>query len=168
MPILRRLKSALVTWPRSGEWVVSLAIYCGATVAIAAVALAFGLIHWQPRLGEWYLRLSVFAVPAFTEELVFRGLLVPGRDEGQSAQRAIAFGTLAFVVWHVVEATLILPGAGLFLHPAFLFCAGLLGLACAVTRYRTGSLWPAVLFHGAIVLAWQVLFGGPTVEALLH
>lgn len=168
MVLLSRLKSALTTWPKACEWAVSLAIYMLATVAIAAVAFVFGLIHWQPRLDNWPIRLSVFVLPAFTEELVFRGLLIPGRDEGQTAHRVIAFGTLAFVLWHVVEATLLLPGAGLFLHPAFLFCAGLLGLACAITRYRTNSLWPAVLFHGMIVLAWQVLFGGPTVQELLR
>ncbi|WP_443748232.1 CPBP family glutamic-type intramembrane protease [Asticcacaulis solisilvae] len=168
MPMLLRLKSALLTWPRAGEWAVSLAIYCGATVAMAAVAFVFRLVHWQPRFDVWPLRLSVFIIPAFTEELVFRGLLVPGRNEGQSPVRWIAFGTLAFVLWHVVEATIILPGAGLFLHPAFLFCAGLMGLACAVTRYRTGSLWPAVLFHGFVVFAWQVLLGGPAIQELLR
>jgi len=168
MLILSRLKSALLTWPTVREWTISSAIYCGATIAIATIAFAFGLICWQPRLGGWYLRLSVFVIPAFTEELLFRGLMIPGRDEGQGIVRAIAFGTLAFVLWHVVEAITVLPGARLFLHPAFLLCAGLLGLACAVTRYRTGSLWPAVLFHGVIVFAWQVLFGGPTVAELLH
>ncbi len=135
---------------------------------IVAVALVSGLIHWQPRLDTWPARLSVFAVPAFAEELVFRGLLVPGRGESRHAVRWIAFGALAFVLWHVIEAATILPGAGLFLHPAFLACAGLLGLACAVARYRTGSLWPAVLFHGVVVFAWQVLFGGPTVQELLR
>lgn len=173
MVIAARLKSAVLTWPRAGEWAVSMAIYCGTTVAIAVVAFAFGLIHWQPRVDSWPSHLSVFVVPAFVEELVFRGLLVPGRNEGMQdkgggAVRWIAFGTLAFVLWHVVEATLILPGARMFLHPAFLFCAGLLGLACAVTRYRTNSLWPAVLFHGLVVLAWQLLFGGPTVADLVH
>jgi predicted Abi (CAAX) family protease len=168
MRLLSRLKSALVTWPTIREWAISLAIFGGATVAIAAVAFGFGLVHWRPRLDGWPAHLSVFVVPAFTEELVFRGLLIPGREEGQAAHRAIALGILAFVLWHVAEATLILRNAALFLHPAFLVCAGLLGLACSVTRYRSGSLWPAVLFHGAIVFAWQVLFGGPTVQDLLR
>lgn len=166
--LVSRLKSALTTWPKAGAWAACLAIYCVATVAIAAVAFAFGLSHWRPRFENWPAGLSVFFVPAFTEELVFRGILIPGRDEGRAAHRAIAFGTLAFVLWHVIEATLILPRAGLFLHPAFLFCAGLLGLACAITRYRTGSLWPPILFHGTIVLAWQFLFGGPKVAELLR
>jgi len=166
--LISRLTSALTTWPSVGGWGFSFAIFGGATAAIAAVAFGFGLIRWQPRLDNWPAHLSVFIVPAFTEELVFRGLIIPGRDEGQAAHRAIAFGTLAFVLWHVVEATLVLPNAALFLHPAFLFCAGLLGLACAVTRYRSGSLWPAVLFHGVIVLAWQVLLGGPAIADLLH
>jgi len=165
--LLHRLRSALLTWPRAGEWGVCLVVCLVTTVAIVAVAVIFGLIQWQPRLNAWPAHLSVFVVPALTEELVFRGVLVPGREEGRDAVRWIAFGTLAFVLWHVVEATIILPGAQLFLHPAFLVCAGLLGLACAITRYRTGSLWPAVLFHGLIVFAWQVFFSGPTVQELL-
>jgi len=166
--LLHRLKSAFLTWPRADEWGACLAIYLMTTVAIVAIAVIFGLIHWQPRLNTWPAHLSVFVVPAFMEELVFRGLFIPGREEGRDAVRWIAFGTLAFVLWHVVEATIILPNALLFLHPAFLFCAGLLGLACAIARYRTGSLWPAVLFHGLIVFAWQVLFGGPTIADLLR
>lgn len=168
MRLLHRLKSALLTWPRAAEWGACLVVYLMTTTAIVAVAVVFELIHWQPCLDDWPARLSVFAVPAFTEELVFRGLLIPGREEGQYTVRWIAFGTLAFVLWHVIEATVILPGASLFRRPAFLFCAGLLGLACAITRYRTGSVWPAVLFHGLIVFAWQVLFGGPTVADLLR
>ena len=157
-----------MTWPRVGEWAMSAAVFSAATTAIAAVAFACGLVQWLPRLDNWPANLSVFVVPAFTEELVFRGLMIPGRNEGQGAVRWIAFGTLAFMLWHVFEATTILRGASIFLHPAFLLCAGLLGLACAVSRYRTNSVWPAVLFHGTIVLAWQALLGGPTVAELLR
>ncbi len=168
MPILSRLKSALLTWPRADEWGVSLVIYLMTATAIAAIAVVFGLIRWQPRLDLWPVHLGVFIVPAFTEELVFRGLLIPGRGESFHAHRWIALSTLAFVVWHVIEATIILRNALLFLYPAFLVCAGLLGLACAITRYRSGSLWPAVLFHGLVVFAWQVFFSGPTIADLLR
>lgn len=168
MFVLRRLRSACLTWPKAGEWLVCLMIYGVTAAAISAIGLAFGLVHWQPRFDGWSRHLGVFVIPALGEELVFRGLLVPARDEGRDAVRWIAIGTLAFVLWHVLEATAFLPGAGLFLRPAFLMCAGLLGLACAVTRWYARSLWPAVLFHGAVVFAWQVLFGGPAVTDLLR
>jgi predicted Abi (CAAX) family protease len=53
-----------------------------------------------------------------------------------------------------------------FLEPRFLLCAGFLGLACALMRYRTGSLWPAVAFHAVAVWAWQGFLGGPSMAEL--
>ncbi len=76
-------------------------------------------------------------------------------------------GIAAFVLWHVVEAKTFLPGAHLFLTPAFLAAAGALGMACAAMRYRTGSLWPGVIVHGLAVFLWQAFLGGPDVKSLL-
>lgn len=62
---------------------------------------------------------------------------------------------------------MVLPSATLFLHPAFLLNAGLIGLGCALMRWRTGSLWPAVLFHGVLVFVWKAWLGGPSLEQLM-
>ncbi len=169
MVLLRRLRISLTTWPGSAQWGECLAVSVAALGVIAAIAWTFHLIHWQPRLAGWPLHLVMaMLVPALSEELVFRGVLIPGRGEGQHPVRLIAFGLLAFVAWHVIEATTILPNASLFLHPAFLCCAGLLGGACALMRYRTESLWPAVLLHGVTVFLWQALLGGPTIAELVR
>lgn len=72
------------------------------------------------------------------------------------------------MLWHIVEALTFLPGARLFLTPGFLLSAAVLGAACAVLRYRTGSLWPAVALHGVVVLLWQMLFGGPGAAELIQ
>ena len=70
--------------------------------------------------------------------------------------------TALFVLWHLVEAYWILPAhRALFTRPDFLACAALVGLACAILRYRSGSLWPAVALHWAYVVAWVGLLGGP-------
>ena len=135
---------------------------------IAAVAFPAGIAHWRPVLADWPVRLAkVMVVPAFTEELVFRGLLIPARGESARPGLWMAAGLLLFVTWHVVEALTILPGAHLFLTASFLGCALILGAGCVLMRYRTGSLWPAVAFHGSTVFLWQVLFGGPDVSQLL-
>jgi len=147
--------------------------WCGMVAAvalglIAAVAFPLGIAHWRPALPGWPLRLAkVMIVPAFTEELVFRGLLIPGHGESRRPGLWIACGLLLFVAWHVVEALTFLPGAHLFLTAPFLECALILGAACALMRYRTGSLWPAVVFHGLTVFLWQAAFGGPDVAQLL-
>lgn len=68
--------------------------------------------------------------------------------------------------WHVVLGTVIVPSATVFLELRFLLCAGLLGLACALMRYRTGSLWPPVAFHALAVWAWLAFLGGPGMAEL--
>ena len=45
-------------------------------------------------------------------------------------------------------------------------CAATLGLGCALIRWRTGSLWPAVALHWLVVVTWQTLLGGPGLDAL--
>ena len=135
---------------------------------IAAVAFPAGVAHWDPAFADWPVRLvKVMVVPALTEELVFRGLLIPGRGESPRPGRWVAAGLLLFVIWHVMEALTFLPGAHLFLTAPLLVCAAILGAGCAWMRYRTGSLWPAVVFHGLTVFLWQIAFGGPDIAQLL-
>ena len=135
---------------------------------IAAVALPAGIARWSPDFAGWPLQLAkVMVLPAFTEELVFRGLLIPTRGDRSKPISWIVAGLLMFVAWHVVEALTFLPGAHLFLTAPFLTCALILGSGCAAMRYLTGSLWPAVLFHGLSVFMWQAAFAGPDVAQLL-
>lgn len=139
----------------------------GVTVLALALELAIGV--WggflKPSPPDWTvlpgaLLLAVF-VPALGEELVFRGLLIPGREENGKAWRAILLSTALFVGWHVLEALTFMQGAAhIFLRPDFLATTAVLGLACGVMRHRTGSLWPAVLLHWLEVAGWQIWFGG--------
>ncbi len=164
-----RLWQSLVTWPDVSGWTRCALIAVPGLGLIAAVALPCGVAHWQPAFDGWPLRLArVMLVPAFAEELVFRGLLIPSRGESVRPGLWIAIGLLLFVAWHVVEALTFLPGAHLFLTAPFLACALIVGAVCAFMRYRTGSLWPGVLFHGLCVFLWQAAFGGPDVRSLLQ
>ncbi len=165
--MIKRLIRSLTTWPDGQAWTRCALIGAAGLSVIAVLALTGGVAHWQPRYDGWPLRLAmVMLVPALTEELVFRGVLVPDRGEGRHAVLWIGLGTLAFMLWHVVEAETFLPRARLFLAPAFLASAGVLGLTCALMRWRSGSLWPCVLLHGLVVFAWQAFFGGPSIADL--
>lgn len=163
MPLFSRLIRSLTNWPTGRGWLECLLTSLGGAAIIAVLATSTGLLRYHPDLS----RLSpvVFLIPAFTEELIFRGPL-PTQGETTRPFLWLSLGVVIFTLWHVVEATTFLPGATLFLTPGFLICAAVLGAACAWMRYRTGSLWPGVVFHGVVVLAWQVLFSGPAIAEL--
>jgi uncharacterized protein len=165
---LRRLGRSLTNLPDAGGWLFS-AIAGGAVLAgMAAVGLPGGLYRWAPtNLAALPLRMvNVAFVPALGEEAAFRGLLVPDRPETSRPAVAIAAATALFAAWHVVETLFLHHAAPLFLRGDFLACAAILGAGCAVIRWRTGSLWPAIALHWLVVVVWQTWLGGPGIGAL--
>jgi predicted Abi (CAAX) family protease len=159
--MLRRLRRSLTTLPDARGWAL-----CGLVAAItgglmAAIGFSTGLYALTPAAPGLPLRLlTVLFVPALGEEIPFRGLLVPGRDEAPRAWAPIALSTALYVAWHPLEALTFLPQGAMFLRPDFLACTAILGLGCALMRWRTGSLWPAVILHGGFVVVWQTWLGG--------
>lgn len=161
--LMRRVRVSLTTWPSPREWLLVAVVAMAALLLEGMVGLWGGFLRPTSPDGSVLpasLLLAVF-VPAIGEELVFRGLLVPGREEASTAGLAIVLSTALFVLWHVFEALTFMPGAAhIFLRPDFLLTTAILGVTCAVLRHRTGSLWPAVLLHWLEVAAWQIWFGG--------
>ncbi|MDO9336261.1 MAG: CPBP family glutamic-type intramembrane protease [Caulobacter sp.] len=167
--MFRRLVLSFRTLPDHRGWTFAALVGLPTLVAMAAIGLSTGL--YALGQGDFVALpltiLTVFFVPAIGEEAVFRGLMVPGRAEPANPARAIVLSTLLYVLWHPLEGFTFLPGArDLFSRPDFLFVTGLLGLACALTRWRTGSIWPAVLLHWAAVVVWKTWLGGPSLETL--
>ena len=163
-----RLASSLTTWPDGSGWTFSAGTGAATLAAVGAVGFSSGLYALHPaNLQGLPLRLlTVLIAPAFGEEAVFRGLMIPSRAETAKPALGIALATPVFIAWHLVEAKLILPqAAALFERADFLVCAGLVGLGCAVVRWRTGSLWPAVALHWLMVTIWQTWLGGLTLSA---
>ena len=156
-----RLRDAILTLPTPAGWgfCAMTALIGGA--ALYALATATGVAVLRPSDADpLLLALTALFVPALGEELFFRGVLVPRRGESSRWIIWIAGSLLAFVLWHVVEAWTVAPGAHLFMTPQFLACAAVLGATCTVIRYETGSVWPAIIFHAAVVWGWQLWFGG--------
>jgi sodium transport system permease protein len=75
-------------------------------------------------------------MPAITEELAFRGYILTGLRRSYSEGTSIVLSALLFGILHVLIS--------LFQQ---LFGATLLGLVLGLIAFRTGSLWPGVLFH---------------------
>jgi len=156
----RRLVRSLTTLPTARGWALCglVALVTGATMA--AIGFTTGLYALTPTAPGLPLRLlTVLFVPALGEEIPFRGLMLPG-PETRKPWAAIALSTALYVAWHPLEALTFMPGATMFLRPDFLACTAILGLACALMRWRTGSLWPAVALHGGFVVVWQSWLGG--------
>jgi predicted Abi (CAAX) family protease len=159
--LLRRLRRSLTTLPDGRGWMLCGLVAATAGTLMAAIGFTTGLYAVTPTVPGLPLRLlAVLFVPALGEEIPFRGLLVPGRDETRRPGLAIAISTALYVAWHPLEALTFLPQAAMFLRPDFLACTAILGLACALMRWRTGSLWPAVILHGGFVAVWQTWLGG--------
>ena len=165
-PVLRRILAATLTFPRLGDWLIALIIL----MVYGAIALPLGLrngfLRWQKpikkRLG-WKLLLLLFS-PALLEELVFRVMLLPypSHDNLPKYWFIWAFtGLLLFILYHPLNALIFYQKARpVFRRPIFLWLCGLLGLACTVAYFLTGSLWIIVLIHWLVVVIWLFGLGG--------
>ena len=159
----RRLIRSLTTWPDLAGWGFSAEVGALTLAVMAAIGFSSGYYALHPPLLKGLpLRLiTVLIAPGLGEEIPFRGLLVPGRREAANPWPSLLLMTAVFAAWHVVEVFTILPAARTaFLRPDFLACAATLGLGCGLVRWRTGSLWPAVLLHWLAVTIWQTWLGG--------
>lgn len=137
----------------------------GATASL--LGSATDLVEFAPRPSDEVavLALRALFVPALGEELLFRAGMVPGPEEGVKPLVPITVSTFAFALWHIAETTFLPNSASTFLRADFLALAALLGLACALLRWRSGSIWTAVALHWMVVVAWQGWFGGPSFGA---
>jgi predicted Abi (CAAX) family protease len=157
-----RLTRSLITLPTGRGWAVCLAISSVTVAGMALLGFSTGLYRLTPTQPDLLQRMAlVFFIPALGEEIIFRGLLVPTLHDKTEAVWPIRISVTLYVFWHVLEALTFLPGAAsVFLRPDFLVCCAFLGFGCAIMRHITGSLWPAVLLHWALVVVWQTWWGG--------
>jgi predicted Abi (CAAX) family protease len=136
-----------------------------------ACALPLGLLSGLLRPGVAPLTRGVtmglgllFVHPAFVEEIVFRGLLLPRDPASWSRGRLIAVAVAALVVYvasHPINALLFRPQMfALFASPAYLMMATLLGIACTAAYWISRSIWPPVAMHWLTVAIWIWLLGG--------
>ena len=166
-PLLHRLRTGLTTLPRWRDGLELLLAAALLAAIVGPIGLATGLVRWEPRPIQPGAIAGVFFIPALGEELIFRGPWIPDRGETTGAARPILWTTIAFSLWHILETTWLPRAAALFRRPDFLAWTVLLGLACAILRRRSGSLWPPVILHWMAVVAWETWLGGPAgIDAL--
>ena len=138
-------------------------VYVCASLAIGFYAGLFsvGIID-HPM--SFVLPFSLFVFPSLLEEAFFRGVLIPNNAVTQSKSRIVAYialSTAAFVLWHPANAlTINTTAAALFLNPAFLLIATLLGITCSVSYVLSRSLWTPIIIHWLTVVVWVIFLGG--------
>lgn len=161
MSTLARVRAALTTIPRGQDWrrlIVELA-----WLAPALVALGWAGAFAEPGFTDWaaLLRMAAIAivVPALAEELAFRAALLPPPATRPSLMRC-ALAIAAFVVWHPLQVLWFGSGWGeTVLNPWFLAAVTALGIATTRLYLATASIWPSVVLHWLVVIAWKALGG---------
>jgi len=154
---LRRLTSGLTRLPDLQGALEALILFL-VVVAAGVWAVSAGVLQRHPMSSPRdiiVLSVSAFIVPALGEEVVFRGWL------GKGAPLAMIGSLFAYVAWHPLQTVAGLPfGRPEFLDARYLGLIAVLGLACTISRIRSGSIWPAVIIHWGIVVVWKAAYAG--------
>ncbi len=154
--------------PGSRTWGWCAIVYVVFLVCAFPVGTASGLLRpGPPALTAPQMiaaGLLILLHPAFVEECVFRGLLLP-RDTGSTGRlRLAAMAAVSLVLYvasHPLNAWVFRPQAArVFDSPAYLALTTLLGLACMTAYWISRSLWPSVLMHWTTVVVWLWFLGG--------
>jgi predicted Abi (CAAX) family protease len=154
--------------PNFSDWVWSAAVFGVFGIVAAAIGFPTGFLKWSPAALPVVDLLEASAAfllhPSFVEEILFRAVPIPHREERASMRTTVvgaALGIALFVAAHPANGLIFRPAAfAVFTNPVFLILAGLLGLSCSVVYARSGSIWPSVLLHWLTVNVWVFLLGG--------
>lgn len=168
---LRDIRDAIVTAPAPAVWRRCALLYVAFLVCAMPIGLVSGLLH--PSLPPLTLGTSILTAltialhPAFTEEVVFRGLMLPRRSPERLALHrgrlaiTIVIALFLYVVAHPLNAMFFWPAVWpIFSNPYYLAMATLLGLTCTTAYLISGSIWPSVAIHWLTVTLWILLLGG--------
>lgn len=161
MNVLSRVRAALVTLPRGADGLRVLFELVWVAPILAVLGWAGGLVDPAPLDLPAFFGFAAVAVfvPTLAEEVIFRAVLLPSPRANPSLIRsALAIG--AFVVWHPLQVLWFGAAWGaVVLNPWFLAAVVVLGVATTRLYLATASLWPPVLLHWLVVVAWKVLGG---------
>ncbi|TKR33961.1 CPBP family intramembrane metalloprotease [Luteimonas gilva] len=117
---------------------------------------------------KWLYVVSLTAFYAFGEEIGWRGLLVPQLARRMSAAKAALWSGALWAVWHYPVFFKYDLGGPPLAYGMTMFTIMVVGSAffLAWMRLRSGSVWPAVVFHSAhnLAVTW---FDASTIPAPL-
>lgn len=150
------------------NWLETLAVLLG----FAAIAYPLGksqhLLRWSPWRVPWYRQLGwlirLLFVPALIQEYIFRVLMIPYPKQWFPAWSWWSWALLSlglFVGFQWLYARFIQRSLYPFISaPLVLTLYTLLGTACTLAYWLTGSLWTITLIHWFAMSVWILLLGG--------
>jgi predicted Abi (CAAX) family protease len=159
---------AFTTTPSAEAWLFCLGIFLLFIVITTPIGLRSGFLRINLMVDDrWRLvvvALLLYIRPALLEEVLFRALLLPHPAQRYPLKITLvwaAVGLVVFILSHPINGLFIRKSArSLFTDPIFLIFAGLLGMACTAVYLISGSIWPPMLIHWAVVTPWILFFGG--------
>lgn len=166
MGMLYRLSAAIATIPDTQAWAWTIALLVAYALISLPIGFRLGFVQVEVLKGSWPLVAGIiagsFLMPGMSEELFFRVLLFPHPTEKASLMTLWLWGCTSlfiFLVYHPLNIFAI-GHDKTFREPVFLLLAALLGIACTISYWQSGSLWPPVVIHWLIVAVWLILLGG--------
>ncbi len=163
-----RLSAAVSTIPDTEAWLNVAVLLLLFTIVALPIGFQWGFLQIEVLRVSWSKIIGIIAtslfMPAVTEELFFRVLLLPRTTENVSASMLWLWGCISlvmFVVYHPLNALSFFPrGLDTFFDLGFLILAVLLGIVCSIAYIQSGSLWASVAVHWLAVVVWLLLLGG--------
>lgn len=110
--------------------------------------------------GAWLLILVPFLI-GFTEEVMFRGILLRGAVTRLSPGQAMLLSAVLFALMHVLNGIAIQAVWPTVQHTALAFCVGFF---LAPVALKLGNLWPIILWHGI----WDLIIFTSQIANVVH
>ncbi len=159
--LLRRVKTACATAPNRGDWQYAMGLLIAFAIVYLPIGFSLGFLAIDVQLSVWTILgvlFSAFLMPGVNEELLFRAIMIPHTTERISVKKrqfCVLLSWILFIGYHLHPFV-----PSFFRTPAFLIGAALVGVVCTLSYYRSGSIWPSIVLHWLIVVAWLLVFGG--------
>jgi len=159
---------AFLSFPDLSSWLIALLLL----LIIAPICLFIGIYTGLLRVRVSDLSVTkairvaaiCFFFPTVVEELLFRVLLIPHRTEHVSITTQLAWVFLSlslYVFSHPLNAVIFYKKSrATFTNPFFLLITLILGAACTISYFQSGSIWASVMIHWITVVVWLLLLDG--------
>lgn len=168
LPIILNRVLASLKIPTQRDWqVLGITLLAYSIIAIP-IGLKSGFLQlqiWSANYTDKFLLiLRCLFLPAISEELFFRVLLIPHPIEITNWLIWSVWALLSlilFIIYHPINASTFFKQANkTFFNRIFLCLAGLLGIACTIAYVLTGSFFVIVIIHWIVVVVWLMAFAG--------